>query len=378
MSGRRTRTSLLVTIAIAAVFGVFWVALGTLIVKDGVTSDFLDLYLGPWQATHGQSASLHQIRPEFARERGSSFQPVFVRPPFYAIPLIPITWVPWKWAFTVWVTFWSAVYIATGLWAMRRFGNDAIILASLFAPAALGIAHGEDCPLLLAVVVAAFVLLERNKPLSAGLVLAAGLVKFHLFVFFPLLMLLNRKFRMLAGFCIGAAIELLVTLAFVGVPGIMAYVRFLTRGGSRLEPSKDRMLNLHSVLLNFGVESLALEAVLIAGVIALVVLAGRNAPEWRWFTAAMAGALLCVPHTYGYDATYLLLGLWAAGLYASRRSTKAVAMILATPLPYGFTLAGQPWGAIGGLSILTFLMLLAAEARAHRTEPAADAVAAPA
>ena len=72
--------------------------------------------------------------------------------------------------------------IGTWAWAFRRWGADALIFGSMYLPTALGIAHGQDCVLILAIVLGVYALADREQHFLSGMVLGAGLIKFHLFL----------------------------------------------------------------------------------------------------------------------------------------------------------------------------------------------------
>jgi hypothetical protein len=72
---------------------------------------------------------------------------VFVRPPFYALPPAPLAWLPL-----------GGVLVACGpgadgawVWAFRRW-EPMLSFGSMYLPTALGIAHGQDCVLIAAIV----------------------------------------------------------------------------------------------------------------------------------------------------------------------------------------------------------------------------------
>src|SRR5260370_30023020 len=115
-----------------------------------------------------------------------------VRPPFYAVVLASLALMAYVTAFWVWVALQSALLVGCWYWAYRRWGPDALIFGALFLPTALGIASGQDCVMMLAILIGAYVLCERERELPAGAVLALGMIKFHLFLLWPLIFVLQR------------------------------------------------------------------------------------------------------------------------------------------------------------------------------------------
>ena len=91
-----------------------------------------------------------------------------MRPPFYALFLAPLAWLPFGAAFWAWLGVQVSVLAGTWLWAFRRWGADALILGSMYLPTALGIAHGQDCVLILWIVLGVYALemciRDRRRP----------------------------------------------------------------------------------------------------------------------------------------------------------------------------------------------------------------------
>lgn len=363
---QRARQIPFTSIAAALLFLAFWVVLSPAAIRASRAHDFLDLYRGANLAWQGEWAHLHQPGSSFSTAE-EIVTPLFVRPSFYAALLAPMGALPFETAHILWLSFWAVCYCAASLWAARTFTPDHLVLGSLFMPAVMGIAHGEDCVLLLLVVIGSYIL--RRRPVVSGAILAAGLVKFHLFLLFPLLMAAGRRWGMLKGFSVAGAAVIVVSFVLSGVEGSRAYISLLLSGNPRVEPSPDQLLNLSSLLLNIGIGSGLVSAILWVAIFAVVFLCAWNAPDWRWYTAASAGSLLLMPHTYGYDATFLLLGLWLTVSCAQSAWTRAVAATLCTPLPWAAVIAGPPWGAVAPITLSLLVSGLAVEAVAERLTP---------
>ncbi len=327
--------------------------------------DFLNLYAGASLARDGIFAGMHVPEVQLLREQ--DYVPElpelvpFVRPPFYALFLIPLAWLPFGAAFWAWVAMQTGTLMGIWGWAFRRWGADALIFGSMYLPAALGIAHGQDCVLILAILLGVFLTAERGRHFLSGLILGLGLIKFHLFLLWPLALLLQRRWRMLAGACAAAAAEALVWLILAGSGGIQRYFALLRMSDLRhLSPSPELMIGVSGFLANFGIHSLPAQAVLIVLAIVLTALACWRAPLWRMIAAAGSGSLLVAPHVYGYDAALLLIGLWLAIFEAGvARLPRILALAVLTPVPMLLGLAGSPWAAVTPTVLMAFLASLA-------------------
>jgi hypothetical protein len=344
-------------------FCLIWVGLGSVIVPGARKHDFLNLYTGASLALEGNFAHLHSPQVQFARER--QFVPElptlvpFVRPPFYALLLAPLALVPFGIAFWAWLALQSTLLFGCWAWALSRWGPDALIFGALYLPTALGIASGQDCVLMLAILVATYALAEKGNNFASGAALGLGLIKFHLFLLWPLALLIQRRWRMLLGACAAVAVECLLSLWLSGWNGIVEYFQLLrNKNIERLSPSPELMIDVHGMALNFGLDSLVFRGLLVGAVILLVAAACWRAPLWQWIAAASAGSLLVPPHVYGYDAGLLLLSIWLAIFMSAAKWTRIAALLISTPIPFLMNLAGTPWAAATPVALLLFLVSL--------------------
>jgi hypothetical protein len=343
-----------------------WVALGFVVVPGARYHDFLNLYTGATLARAGQFAKLHDPVTQLSTERALAPRTErlvpFVRPHFYAALLAPMSAMPFERAFVAWVALQTLLLMACWVWAWRRFGPDALVFGALFAPAALGVEHGQDCVLLLLVVIGFYVLARRDCEVLAGGVLALGLAKFHLFLLWPVALVFARRWRALAGFTAVATVLGAASLALGGRAGVGQFLALLrAKDLERLSPSPEQMVNVYSFLANLGVESTVVSIALGTAVVSATVAAVWRAPLWRIVAAASCGSLLAAPHVYGYDAGLLLAAAWLAIFESDNRWTRLAAATMAMPIPYLMSLAGAPWSAAPAVTLLAFLLALAAE-----------------
>ena len=252
--GVNQRVPLYAVLAVLA-FCACWTLLGSFVVQGARLHDFLNLYTGASLARDGDFAGMHA--PEVQLDREREFAPQlpelvpFVRPSFYALFLAPLAWLPFGAAFWAWLGVQAALLAGTWAWAFRRWGTDALIFGSMYLPTALGIAHGQDCVLMLLIVLGTYALAHREQHFLSGVVLGAGLIKFHLFLLWPVMLLIQRRWRMFAGACAAVTAEALISLALAGPSGIAKYVALLRMSDlRRLNPSPELMINARSIALN--------------------------------------------------------------------------------------------------------------------------------
>jgi glycosyl transferase family 87 len=366
-SAKRRPVPLYAALAVIA-FCAFWTLLGSIMLPGARLHDFLNLYSGASLARDGVFAAMHIPEVQLQREREYAPQlpelVPFVRPPFYALLLAPLAWLPFGTAFWAWLGIQAAVLAGNWVWAFRRWGADALIFGSMYLPTALGIAHGQDCVLILAIILGSYAAAARGQHFLSGVILGAGLIKFHLFLLWPVMLLIQRRWKMLAGACAAVTVEFLVSVLLAGPGGLLKYVALLRMPSlSHLNPSPELMIDARSIALNFRADNLGVTGLLTAAAVVLTIAACWRAPLWRAVAAASAGSLLVAPHVYGYDAGLLLVGLWLAmfesGTTNEARWPRITATILLTPVPMLLALAGSPWAAATPLAMLAFLASLA-------------------
>jgi hypothetical protein len=359
----RTRWAIAVVAAMGS--AVFYLAVGANIVGNAQRHDFLNLYTGATLAHQGDFARLHDADRQIEVERtlvpDLPWLVPFVRPPVYAGLLSPLATMSLKHAFWAWVALQIAILMVAWSWAGWRFGPAGLMWAAVFLPTAYGIANGQDCALMLLLMIAAYELAERESLAAAGFAIGLALFKFHLLLLFPVLMIVSRRWRMLAGYAAAAGVEIALSLLLGGWRGMAAYAKLLERKDiERLSPSPEMMSNIHAIPANLGLHSTAVSIALAGAVAAVAMYAAFNAPLWRWFAAAIAGSLLMVPHVYGYDAAVLLLPILLA-MFNGAKVTRYAAMSIALPFAFWLPAAGVPWAMGPALAISAFLISIARE-----------------
>jgi len=380
MRRRVSKTAIL----IAAALSVFWASLGGSILVHFYKYDFLCYYIGGTLVRQGRFFDLYSPAAQIEVQRQAAPDVTeprpFVRPPWFAFALAPLTSLSLVHAYAVWIAVMLITLLATWAWATTRFGESGLLLAALFLPTNLGICFGQDSAAMLAVLCVSYVLLTREKNFAGGLVLGLGLMKFHLLLLFPVWMILQKRWRMLAGFSATGAVFLGASLLLLGPSGLAAYIDVLLHGKTELAGhSADTMANIYSLPANFGISPKPLDAALAALVIGIALYGLRRASDWRAIAIAGTASLLISPHAFGYDASMLLLPVWLVIEKTPRRISRYAALALAAPITFLFTLAEPPFECIPALALLAFLIAMVTDrsdsksaALASRAEPLPD------
>ncbi len=362
----------------------FYCAVGSNIIPTAERHDYLCVYAGAALAHAGDFAHIHDPERIFAFER-TIFPDLprvvpFERPAIYAAVLAPMAAIPFRIAFWTWIGAQAALLAMCWGWAAWKFGPSGLIWSALFLPTAYGIANGQDCVVLLALMIAAYECAERGWLGVSGFAIGLTVFKFHLLLLFPVLMLVSRRFRMLAGYAAGGAVIFLVSLALDGWGGLMRHYELLRRKDiAELSPSPEMMANIHAIPANLGIDATAVSIALAAAVAAIAIYAAWNAPLWRWFAAAVAGSLVMIPHVYNYDVAVMLAPVLLAIFRAETKTLKVAAMTLALPCVFWLPAAGPPWAMGPALAMLFFLIAIAREqTRTASASPANAGLLAPA
>lgn len=287
---------------------------------------------------------------------------IYTRPPFYAWFLQPLGRLPYQHAYRIFM----AANCAAIFWFCWRFLGEqprVAILVAGFPPLYMAVLGGNDVGLVLGLIGAAVLLMERNRDFAAGLLFSLCAIKFHLLCLLPAVLWILGRPRVLAGGAAGGAA--LVAISFLA-QGLDWPVQYLARLRDPLvHPHGQTMPNLHGLMLNVapdvGIWATATASLLGAGVV--LWLAWRDKTNWKTGIAyALLGGLLVSWHAYAQDAALLLFVL---AVQQKAKFSAAVGLPLALVfLPPVFLMlaASSPWSAAPAL--LMSLVLLGAVAQA--------------
>ncbi len=354
---------------VAGVFSLLWIYFGALSLPHGRTHDFQNFYGAARLILEGKTGELYGSSLMNGSDRGLPFD----RPAVCALLFVPFALLPADAAFACFTAAWIVLLLICWAWGYRRFGLFAVLLASMFMPATLGLAHAQDCVLYLALLIWSYSLATRERWIAAGGALGLMVLKFHLMLLWPVALIFQRRWKMLAGFAVTSSLLAAASVLMVGVSGTRAYIDVLLKP-SPVSPSPEFMLSFPGLLLNLGIDSMAAKVTLAIAIFGVFVLGLRHATVARLYTVTTAAGLALMPHAYGYDAARLLLPIWLVFFYSEWPVARNAAFLMATPFVYSFTLLGRPWAAAGSIATLTFLVLIAIEPWQKR--PAAKAEAA--
>jgi Protein of unknown function (DUF2029). len=344
----------------------FWAFMAAPLIHAAWHDDFLCWYIGAKIAWSGDFHHLYDPAVQWSVQQTvlpeEPILSVFPRPPYFAALVAPMSLLPYRTAFIVWILIQVFLLAACFYWAWRKFGDDALVWGALSGPAFLGIAGGQDTSLLLAIGLAGYVLAERGHDRLAGAVWGLLLIKFNLALALPLAMLGTRRWRMLQGFSLTAFGLGAFSVLLLGSDGLRLYFELLTsKSFPKLNPSPGLMINIQSLGTHLGMNTPTFLAPATALVLGAGWLAIHRAPLWRWVAATFVASLLIAPHAYAYNGALLLLPTWLAIFLSPFRWTRIAAGVYTMPPLFLLRLFGAHGAVITPLCLLGLLAALTAE-----------------
>jgi hypothetical protein len=385
MSERRRFVLLLSLLGFALTY-LLWNVISAGIAYDAVTGiritngqDFLNYWAGPRIAAHAiptlfdgaaYEAALHRLYPhEFAQLRWSyPLHTLFFLAPFSALPYLP--------ALALWSCAGLGFYLASMWFALPVAARRAGVALVLIAPITLvELLTRQNGFFIGGAALFALILLDRGRPILAGILLGCLTIKPQLFLLWPILLLATGAWRTIAAACITTA---LLIGASITVHGVAAWQRFLdvvvpfqlhlvsaeAFEGKRMLYQL-MMPSITPALRLLGAPDMLTHAAQLAAGIAIAAATfwalrrGRLALPQRALLLA-SGGLLVTPYSFNYDLTFLtaaLMLVWFTRPAASFYTTLLMALAYLLPLlTYLFNLVPAPLSPL--ILLLVFCSVL--------------------
>jgi hypothetical protein len=278
----------------------------------------------------------------------------YLRLPYYATLLRPLAMLPYHSAYLVFQGACLTSALAF-VFLNQRASRSAPWFLLISIPVLTSFANGQDVMIVLALSAAAVYLDQAGRPGFAGLCLALCTIKFHLFVFTPIALLMHRKWRFAASAALGVALELAISFAIAGRHWPMQYAEFLANPA--LHPAPYVLPNVYGIA---GTSAL-LKAVLTLALVTFTVFLCLRAKSFpAAFTLCVFAGLLVLQHSYIQD--YALLLLIPSFLQPEANVVRQLSIVLLSPFPYFLLMLDRPWGLIGPILLLLWFAALAADA----------------
>jgi hypothetical protein len=192
-----------------------------------------------------------------------------------------------------------------------------LILIATFFPVLVAVVQGQNSILLLFLLTLAFDQLDRQHHFRAGFALSMGMFKFVLVIPILLWLVVEKRWKSIAGFIAGYASLLLLAVWLVGLSGLEAYFRMIA-GFGKSAPEKagteSIMPNLrgmiHAIGAGFAPETILAAITLVLSLALLIWVDFRrtNQPNLSMrFSSQVLLATLISYHLYPHDGAVLVL-----------------------------------------------------------------------
>ena len=270
---------------------------------DG-SNDFAAFYSGAHLLGTGELydvAALHANEDKFLGGHAATHG--YVRAPFHAAILWPLTRLPYLPAYYVFLGVTVAAFLAfIALWEQPKL-EARIPFALMSLPVFDSFVSGQDVALLLPVVAGAVLLFRRGNSLAAGALLSLGAMKPHLLALVPLVLLARRDWAALRGFLAGGLGLALISCALEGWDWPLRM--WETALNPAFSPNAHLMPNFTGLFL--GAEGAAWwQAGASVAVVASCWFVARRRSLEEAFAVALLGGVLIGKHSYMADCALWL------------------------------------------------------------------------
>ena len=291
---------------------------------------------------------------------GAIMKITYFRPPFYAALLRPLVLLPYPVAYWIF----QLVVLACLAWFVRGwFAKPLHILVLAGIPLVEAFVNGQDVALVVALAAASLVCARRGEDVKSGLILSLCAIKFHLFLFVPLAVLVRRRWGILAGAACGVAGLAAVSFLVQGAAWPIDYWRILHRGD--MHPDAFLSISVHGLTGDRPVPLIIASAAVFG---LFLWIAARESSYEILFGFALLTGLLIGYHVYTNDALLLLIPLGTLFAMPGRKAARNSIAFASSSIPYAGIFVPGPWHMLAPLSLLTALTASAYGAGFRRPE----------
>jgi hypothetical protein len=318
-------------------------------------NDFMNFYSGAHLAftdsMYDVPSNLHVMREAAGWDNVNR---LFNRPPFYALLLWPLGRLPFLAASHVWEILIIATIAAfCFLWPGDRKVTTLVCCWSF--PLFHVFANGQDVAILLVLIALAVRAMRKGQDTLAGILLSVCSIKFHLFLLLPILILGQRRWRLLGGVMGGGVVLAMVSFLSGGWDWPVKYIRLLLNPIGN--PWPDRMPSIHGISSSLP-QSGIWEVLGTIAVVLLVWQAVRRGNFEYGLAAVLVGGILLAPHVFLSDCAMTVPALLITMPLATVAWQRRFHLFLVSPIGFIWALLGPAW--ITGVVLILYLVSIAA------------------
>ena len=344
-AGRVRGYAVLIGIASLALLVVAWVQ-----AQGPEGSDFLAFWGAAKAVLGGRPEAAYDLHIQQHVQTGAGFTGwyafvnpppfLFVVTPFGALP-VPLAWIAWVvLTYAVWA--WISVRAFPRLWPLVLVFPGALIAAG----------HAQNGFVTGALLVGGVMWLDR-RPVAAGALLGALVVKPHLALLVPFWLAASGRWRAFAAAAASALGLLALAWLVFGTATMTGYVASWQASAALMRAGDTefflKMATLYAQVRIYGGETVAMAtAILLAlAIIAVVMLSWRRFGQDGMATGAamLAATALASPYLFSYDLPFLVLPvLWLVreGLTRGFRPWEKMLLVALWFAPYATRAAALP------------------------------------
>ncbi len=316
---KRERVALSVLLALCALLNL--VSLIRALPGDWAGRDFRQLYTAGYMVRTGMADELYDVDAQrsvqheiFGKDDARNMY--FIRPAYEALALAPLSFLSYHRAYFTLVMLnlglvGLLVVMLSGSSVFSRVNVAVIILA--FLPVGVAVFQGQDSIALTVIVAASAKLLERQRPLAAGMLAGLGLFKLQVVIPLFLLFLAWRRWRFSWGLGMSIIGLSSLSMAVTGIQQLSRYVRVLAEvnGERSLAALMPNLRGLQGMLMGHSSGAAAITGHLIIACLIAISLP-KPQSDREALLLAIPAAVLCSYYLLIHDWALLLLPIVAA------------------------------------------------------------------
>lgn len=352
----------------------------TLFLPDAATgrNDFLALYAGGQLAgTSGlyDSNRVREVQLHAIGEWGPSLR--FSRLPYYALLLKPLMLLPYRISYLIWEVLSVLALLGFALLWPSEDQRTKWLVCCWSLPAFVALLGGQDVSFLLLWIALSIRAHQKDKPATAGALLALCASKYHLMILVPVVIVAQRRWRIAAGAAAMGGALLAISFAVAGPAWPLQYYAVLT--DPNIHVGIISMPNIHALVASTP-SARFLEVFASTAIVVVVFSASRRHSSFEWALAiALAAGLLVSFHSYLMDCAILLPALILILQARLSEPTRLLALLLATPFPWFFLKLPVPLPHAARLLMISLVVGMAYTLRQQtqarlRSDPAPDGI----
>jgi hypothetical protein len=249
----------------------------------------------------------------------------FIRLPYFAVLVWPLTLFPMTVAFAIW----RIALVAAEIGFIASFGSRwkwALLACAWSYPLAWDFDNGQDSSFLLLWIAAAAALMARRRDFSAGLCFSLCAAKFHLMILLPLLLIARHLGRVAAGAVAGGTVLLAASFVAAGWSWPRQFAAAISSPNIDPYPTME-----HNIRGTVG-GRLPLEIILGITVAAAVWYICRRAPMPVALSSVVAGGVLVGHHLTVSDSALLLFPCLILAMECLSWAIRIWAILLISPV----------------------------------------------